>query len=110
FDQKFTFLICQKIDFNFQGFNELYEEKSLFRHRHNMILSVEDGLFLYTSPNGHNEMWCYPSLAGEDLLTSWMIPKIHGDNYFKVFAHYMFQAVSNVTILFPDLGQYMDYL
>ena len=47
-DNIFSFLICKKLDFdiNTVNFDEIYDETEL-RFRHNLILSVEDGLFYY---------------------------------------------------------------
>ena len=47
-DQLYSFLICKNLDFNINkiDFDEIYDGIE-HRNRHNLILSVEDGLFLY---------------------------------------------------------------
>lgn len=47
-DQIFSFLICKKLDFNIENidFEDIYEGIEN-RNKHNLILSIEDGLFYY---------------------------------------------------------------
>lgn len=47
-DQLFSFLICKKLDFSITNidFDEIYDGIER-RNRHNLILSIEDGLFSY---------------------------------------------------------------
>lgn len=45
----FTFLICNKLSFNFTeiDFDEVYKDISEVKYRHNVILSLHDGFFSY---------------------------------------------------------------
>lgn len=56
FDQVFTFLICEKLDFKIENLahemNSFYDANIPRRHFHNLVLSVEDGLICYY------EKWC----------------------------------------------------
>ena len=51
YDQIFTFIVCKKLSFNISNLstelNKLYGDSTEYRHRHNLILSVEDGLLVY---------------------------------------------------------------
>lgn len=44
-----SFLICNNLDFNFEDldFDDIYEDIPDIRFRHNMILSLQEGLWLY---------------------------------------------------------------
>lgn len=48
-DEIISFLICNKLNFNIEklDFDEIYKEIPDIRFRHNMILSLQDGLFIY---------------------------------------------------------------
>ncbi|BCG24971.1 hypothetical protein TUM18999_31620 [Pseudomonas tohonis] len=65
-DQLFTFLICES--FNFDVKKHLHDivgcyneepPKHPFCHRHNIILSLKDGLMAYLHPSG--ALWSFPS-------------------------------------------------
>lgn len=47
--EAFSFLICNKLSFDCKelDFDEIYKDVPDIRHRHNMILSLQDGLLLY---------------------------------------------------------------
>ena len=49
FDEIFSFLICNKFDFDMGSvnFDDVYAGEQDLRMRHNLILSLQDGLFLY---------------------------------------------------------------
>lgn len=49
FDEIFTFLICNKLDFDISkvNFDDIYADESDIRMRHNLILSMQDGIFVY---------------------------------------------------------------
>lgn len=57
-DRMFTFLICERLDFKTNNItnelNDLYENDIEPRNKHNMILSIDDGLLLYVFPE-HND-------------------------------------------------------
>lgn len=48
-DEIISFLICNKLNFNIKelDFDEIYKEIPDIRFRHNMILSLQDGLLIY---------------------------------------------------------------
>ena len=60
-DQIFTFIVCKKLSFNISNLsteiNKLYGDSTEYRHRHNLILSVEDGLVSYCDNIGKKMMY-----------------------------------------------------
>lgn len=111
-DQISTLLICEKLDFNTDKIEEeitkMYvENKILPSNRHNMILSLEDGLFTYYKIIDSQSVTIqYPVLAGEALNAL----RVCGDdmyNYFKIFISHTYNSVIDVTILLPEMTIYM---
>lgn len=105
-------LICQKLDFNADGIaNEIdgfYDDSVLHRHKHNMILSIEDGLLCYFDKN--DKTLPYPRLDRLDLRNRFTYP---GDNkhvHLKLFGSYMFMLTSNKTLLYPEFSDYLGSL
>jgi hypothetical protein len=106
-DQIITFLICQKLDFNIERLSQLYDSNIEHRLKHNMILSLDDGLVLYKL--GENGMHVFPIME-KKILETRIYPKEHGKyDYFKVFANYLFEATTFATILYPEFSDYMIY-
>lgn len=110
FDQIFTFLICKEFKFNLKsGDNNsfgLYESETLPRHRHNLILSVEDGILLYH--NGEFN-YCYPTTNKKIEKEIFLHPS-DDDRYsnFRLFVSYLLSGLKFGTILSPDLALYLD--
>lgn len=106
-----TFLICQKFDFDPKKISEVYDASFEVRHRHNMILSIEDGLILYAHGTKDDlAMIHLPTIDGKNQL-NWALQSPKDDNlkYFKVFCNYMFDASCFKTILFTQISDYMKY-
>jgi hypothetical protein len=107
-DQIFTFLICEKFNFNIKDqFNTPEEAMSYFypetdnRFRHNLILSIMDGLFIYVSDIGNIG---YPVL-GSNLKSGFVLPK--EDLHFMEFILATMTILGFTTILSPDLKHYI---
>lgn len=107
YDNIFTFLICEKLDFAFENFhiNELYDTSVESHFRHNIVLSIQDGIFLYRD-NYYGEFkdGPYPTKEGASIYLPFDAQKLH---LFEVFAHYMFLGTSSSTIFYPDLILYL---
>jgi len=104
--QLITFLICQKLDFDFTNIeneiDNLYE-KSNKMFKHNLILSIEDGLILYESDS---IAFPYPNKVKKKLKPLFI--KSDMDNiHFKVFASNLFLTTSNSKLLFPHIANYL---
>jgi hypothetical protein len=112
-DQLFTFLICESLEFNLEGFSvgELYEDGLPHRHKHNMILSLRDGLLLYYyAPDNNYSPYpeVYPNRTVMELNHSMLKPTNDDELiHFKGFATYMFLSMEWPTILYPDITFYL---
>ena len=108
FDLPASILICQRLSFSLENIkddlNELYDPNILHRHRHNMILSVEDGLLAYL----HKDVRVpYPRLAGQDLRSSFTTPGDDKSQHLKLFGACMFMLTANKTLLLPEFTDYV---
>ncbi|GEC78203.1 DUF6602 domain-containing protein [Flavobacterium aquatile] len=107
-----TFIVCQKLDFNLDKLTSLYDSEDEPRFMHNVILSIEDGLILYSNEDehGNNEMHIHPTwdkvklnnLAVYSLETG-------GIDCFKIFCNLIFNATTFRTIVLPEILSYMKY-
>ena len=104
-----TVLICQKLNFDLTGIETqidgLYDASVEHRHKHNLILSVEDGILSYYDCNQVNLP--YPRLGNIDLKHRFTWPGANKYVHFKLFATYMFMLTSNKTLLYPEFSDYM---
>ena len=110
YDNIFTFIICQKFDFDVLkiDMNELYSKGVKYWHRHNLILSIEDGLLLYNLPQDNkNVPFPYPFL--EDEKTNKYVKYNPNNKYFhfKAFVKYIYDGLANATILYPEIVYYL---
>ena len=104
-----SILICQKLDFDLSNIENtidgLYDSDVKHRHKHNMILSVSDGLFCYVDDN--NKTLPYPRLKRVDLKHRFSFPSENEYVHFKLFGAYMFMLTSSKTLLYPDFSDYV---
>lgn len=114
-DQLFTFLICDSLLFECDGlvneFNEIYEEIDV-RFRHNMILSVKDGAFMYYRKNRslyypYIKKEIYPNCLIKPYDTSEDNDSASKYAHIFNFLNYMYQGISNGTVLYPELKFYI---
>lgn len=127
-DQIITFLVCEKFSFNIEkNLRELVDcyleklPKWPFCNRHNMILSVKDGLLAYL----HEKSGCtypFPSklVDFEDahnphqvvtkpvlLKHRWIQPQDSSIEHIRHFCSMLHTALTTVSVLFPDLANYI---
>lgn len=112
-DQLFTFLICESLDFKLDGFavSDLYPLGTPPRHKHNMILSLEDGIASYNYEAG-SQYGPYPVVYphGKPVeLDSFLAVPTADDElvHFKAFATMMSLGMTSPTILYPDITYYL---
>lgn len=110
YDQVFTFLICQKLDLKLKNiFVDLYEFDVPQWRKHNLVLSLEDGLLLYYDANNVSLM--YPIFNRDAHPKSRFIqPATNLIAHFKLFVTYMFLGTTSATILYPDMANYIGPL
>jgi hypothetical protein len=108
YDQIFTFLICKKIDFEKKSLinelNNMYKDKP-FNLRHNLIFSLEDGIFLYYDKLGISFM--YPHQHESKLKNRFTEVGKNKYLHYKFFCSYLFMGTSSTTILYPEMKNYI---
>ena len=115
-DQLFTFVICES--FSFKTDNLVNEISRMYKDidpklRHNMVLSVRDGAFMYCDEEG--KALYFPSM-GNDILKNCKIGPFESTDMFDYtkyahihsFLNYMYQGIANTTILYPELSYYLE--
>ncbi|MCL6709527.1 hypothetical protein M8R20_21290, partial [Pseudomonas sp. R2.Fl] len=120
-DNIMSFIICKKITAVdkkklLEKIEQAYDREGIDAvHRHNMILSIEDGLFLYYDPyntalSSREYNWAFPKL-GSDKFEQRFIPIQPEDKeyHFKQFAHHLFNGVADVTIIHPETAEYFKW-
>lgn len=116
-NQMATFLICESIDMSFDDesikalFDNIYKgiDSSLL---HNLILSVDNGLFLYYTEKD-NKLIYYPYIVyNENFIHHFALPgKFHYDkDHILLFVNYLSSVISNVSILDVDMTHYLKFI
>lgn len=104
-----SILVCQKLNFDLsrieQELDSLYDTSVVHRHKHNMILSIEDGLLSYCGDRNLNMP--YSRLNGSDLKHRFSFPDTNNQYHFRYFATYMFMITTNKTPFYPEISNYM---
>lgn len=103
-------LICKKLDFDISNLeNELdglYSEEIQYRHRHNLILSLEDGLFAYSSPDGTKLP--FPMIRQQNYKNCFLSPRNDDYYHMKFFGTFMFMLTSTKISLYPEFSDYIS--
>jgi len=109
YDSIASILICQKLNFSLANIereiNQWYDPQIEQRHRHNLILSIEDGLLAYYDKS--NKTLPYSMLNGKHLKNRFTWPDANPLVHFKFFCSYMFMMTSSKTLLYPEVTDYM---
>ncbi len=110
-DNVFTFLICEKLDFNIEDVsvfvNNIYPENTHGNMRHNLLLSLNDGLFAYYLEEGeYPKVYPMPIVDSKVLMTTF-IPSTQNYSHIKAFSSFMFSGVSDITLSQPDITNYL---
>lgn len=109
YDQLFTFIVCKKLDFDISNLsseiNSMYDASLEYRQRHNLILSIDDGLLAYYDAN--NKTMMYPKWRGANLKNRFIYPDSNKYVHFKYFASYLFLGTTSATVLYPEFTDYM---
>lgn len=114
-DQIATFLICESIEMNIkQDINTFFKDtyncidKSLF---HNMILSIDNGIFLYNDGNlpiYHS----YYDYSKEAFKNQFICPHVLGYHYEHIllFVNYFYMIISSISVLYIEMTQYLGVI
>jgi hypothetical protein len=109
YDSIFSFLICKKLDFNIDNLcneiNRFYDSEFKPWQKHNLILSIEDGLFAYYDENDKTMM--FPIHRGKTLKNRYVKPDSNENCHFNYFASYFFLAMSSISIYYPEITNYI---
>lgn len=113
FDSIFSFIICEKLDFDISNICDLitesYDKKYKPHNKHNLILSIEDGLLTYNyfdSELKNNKCIPWP-IFNTSLLKNLFLVQTENNDHIRYFASCLFQGTSSASILFPDTVNYM---
>jgi len=110
-DQIFSLLICKKLNFNLKDldFDDYYDKDIEYQNRHNLILSIDDGIFMYKHKiNNKIKSWHYPYSQGKNMKNRFVKPGVNCKNHFIIFASYLFMATQNATVFFPEFSKYSN--
>jgi len=107
-----TFIICKKLDFDVSRLNEMYDNNDEPKLMINMILSMDDGLVLYSrkEEDGNYGMHIYPTWDGiiANPLSFYSF-KTGGIDCIKLFCNQIFNATACKAITLPEIQNYMIY-
>lgn len=111
----FSFLICKKLNFNISNLhneiNDLYRNDIDKKYKHNIILSIEDGIILYCGANEGgirpDQSMPLPIWVGKELKNRIVIPGDHEFIHFQFFCSYIFMLASTKAIYYPEFNDYV---
>jgi hypothetical protein len=118
-DRMFTFMICERFDFDLKNIvndiNSMYESDIEPRNKHNMVLSIDDGLLLYIFPGksapGTVKHLPVPVVNNPEFQVQKNVflarteENIH--HHLQTFCTYLFARTQSISILSPDLSHYL---
>lgn len=110
-DHIFSFIICNKFTFDISNLkneiNDLYDKDIKVFQKHNLILSITDGLLLYST--GEKAVFFpYTKKIGE-LKNKFVSANETPNRHFHYFSNYLFMATTAATILYPEMTNYISH-
>ena len=112
YDNVVSFLICEKLSFDLEDLTATvsrhYDAENVsVQYRHNLVLSIEDGILCYRNHLLDNEVaWMYPLTRNEQMKNRFISPGESGRNHFALFTAYLFMMCANASIYLPEIGDY----
>ena len=108
YDSIFSFLICAKLNFNLLeiNFDNIYDSSIEQENKHNLILSLKDGVFLYYK----NKMWGFPIFPERgELKNSYFLKpeKPESNQHIYAFTNFFYMEMESGTIFYPEIGHYL---
>lgn len=111
YDNIVSFLICENFSFDksdlINEISSFYDKSIEPIYKHNMILSLNDGLFTYFTKSGRNNVTVQYPVLHNSVLKNLEITDSELYIPVKLFCSYLYNSVITSTILFPDLIQYL---
>lgn len=104
YDQIFTFLLCNKFDFNFSTDKIRYANNVQDRFKHNLILSAADGFITYMTPEDNGRI-PFP-VAGSKIMSNCFVPSDKDNSHILHFLREM-TTVKHITVLETDMSLYV---
>lgn len=109
YDQIFTFLVCEDLNFTFptpEEIDSLYPSDLDPSFKHNLILVVNKGLFSYRREQRF--IFSYPKAKDGEIIPSCFVPMDAEDKHVVHVLNNLFIATTGITILHVDLGPYLS--
>ncbi|MBE7443339.1 MAG: hypothetical protein KF732_09580 [Flavobacteriales bacterium] len=111
YDNIFSFLICEKLDFDIKNIEKeisSYYKSNEYYQRHNIILSIKDGVLLYYDKEGNDKAYPIVGEKGEQIKNRFYYSKKEEQTHIMKFAYYIFQGTSAASILYPQFDDYIN--
>lgn len=109
FDLVPSVLIRHKLDFDLHNIeneiDNMYGPEIQHRHKHNLILSLSDGLFSYFSSDGLSV--AYPMVKGASLKHRLIWQGENTYAHLQLFGSFMFMLTTHKTLLYPEFSDYL---
>lgn len=113
-DQLVSFMICEELSFNLDNIqnrmDDIYTDPE-YRNRHNIILSIKDGVMLYFINDQDKKILPYPQFRYDrklmQLKNVFIKPsKINPNSHFETFASYISLGCSFVRVLHHEMSNH----
>ena len=111
----FTFIICKNLEFEFRSLPDIYDsayEGMDSTHKHNMILSIDDGVALYTGVSGGGmrpeQSFSYSVWDGQEAKPRFISPDSNRYIHFQLFCSYLFMMAASKVIYYPEFVFYTN--
>jgi hypothetical protein len=109
FDHLFSFIICNKFTFDVnylpEEIDSMYTNDTEPWLKHNLILSVNDGLLAYCDSNNMTMLYPY---AKTTAFKNRLVISNNSNIHFHYFCSYLFLGTSSSSIYYPEVGNYME--
>jgi hypothetical protein len=111
----FTFLICKKLDFNISNLpeeiNNAYETGIADRYKHNLILSIDDGVIAYHGAEDggilNHQFFHYPVWYNKPMKNRLISLTDSEYVHFEFFCNSLFMLATTKIIYYPEFQQYI---
>lgn len=112
YDGLFTFIICEKLNFKLENIelelDKMYEKVDYW-NRHNLILSIEDGLLQYNINQSTGKISFWAPIFKCQLSHQYAQKnEFNKFQHFKDFTVSFFNGISHSTILYPEMVHYIE--